>query len=225
MHTVKHGTRLPLIGTYDPHLDFLTASVIARRVRSGELCPVAYLEHLFSRIETVDPQIGAFLVVGMKPAFGTLPTDGVFPLAPSLDHVGVITRTVTDNAFVVIDGHERVYLDWFLRRKTANPWSFSDEDLDEYIRIFSQPGALRAGLAFYRSVNLSAEQNRVLVRDAKLAMPVLAVSADHGSIPDMAGPLRPFAADLRGETITRRGHFIPEEQPEALARLFSDFFM
>ncbi len=39
-------------------------------------------------------------VVGMKPSFGWFPLDGVFPLAPSLDHAGIITRTVADNAYV-----------------------------------------------------------------------------------------------------------------------------
>ncbi|TAA08896.1 alpha/beta fold hydrolase [Pseudoxanthomonas winnipegensis] len=133
-------------------------------------------------------------------------------------------HAVADLPEALIAGRERVYLDWFLRRKAASPWSFSDSDLDEYVRIFSMPGALRAGLAFYRAVTRSAEQNRALIRDTKLTMPVLAVSADQGSIPDMAGPLRAFADDLRGETVERSGHFIPEEQPEALARMFEDFF-
>ncbi|WP_254457894.1 alpha/beta fold hydrolase [Xanthomonas sacchari] len=133
-------------------------------------------------------------------------------------------HAVADLPEALIAGRERVYLDWFLRRKAASPWSFSDADLDEYVRIFSMPGALRAGLAFYRAVTRSAEQNRALIRDAKLTMPVLAVSADQGSIPDMAGPLRAFADDLRAETVDRSGHFIPEEQPEALARMFDDFF-
>jgi aspartyl-tRNA(Asn)/glutamyl-tRNA(Gln) amidotransferase subunit A len=34
--------------------------------------------------------------VGLKPTYGLVPTDGVLPLAPSLDHVGPITRTVDD---------------------------------------------------------------------------------------------------------------------------------
>jgi aspartyl-tRNA(Asn)/glutamyl-tRNA(Gln) amidotransferase subunit A len=38
--------------------------------------------------------------VGWKPAYGTLPLDGVVPLAPSLDHVGVLARTVEDAALV-----------------------------------------------------------------------------------------------------------------------------
>lgn len=40
-------------------------------------------------------------VVGVKPAFGTLPTRGVFPLAPSLDHVGVLAGNVEDAAYAV----------------------------------------------------------------------------------------------------------------------------
>lgn len=35
-------------------------------------------------------------VVGFKPAFGAIPVDGVFPLAQSLDHVGVLARSPQD---------------------------------------------------------------------------------------------------------------------------------
>lgn len=40
-------------------------------------------------------------VVGAKPGRGTLPLDGVFPLATSLDHVGVFTRSVADADYAV----------------------------------------------------------------------------------------------------------------------------
>jgi aspartyl-tRNA(Asn)/glutamyl-tRNA(Gln) amidotransferase subunit A len=39
-------------------------------------------------------------VVGLKPAFGEVPTTGVVPLSFSLDHVGPLTRTVSDAAWV-----------------------------------------------------------------------------------------------------------------------------
>ncbi|SHF64087.1 aspartyl-tRNA(Asn)/glutamyl-tRNA(Gln) amidotransferase subunit A [Loktanella atrilutea] len=39
-------------------------------------------------------------VVGLKPTFGAVPIDGVQPLAPGLDHLGPIARTVADAAFV-----------------------------------------------------------------------------------------------------------------------------
>ncbi|MGP9812834.1 amidase [Rhodopseudomonas sp. NSM] len=38
-------------------------------------------------------------VVGFKPSFGAIVRDGVHPLAQSLDHVGVLTRSVEDAAF------------------------------------------------------------------------------------------------------------------------------
>jgi len=35
-------------------------------------------------------------IVGFKPTYGLVPTDGCFPLAPSFDHVGPMARTVAD---------------------------------------------------------------------------------------------------------------------------------
>lgn len=40
-------------------------------------------------------------VVGFKPSFGLLPTEGVFPLGYSLDHVGPLTRTVAEAALLM----------------------------------------------------------------------------------------------------------------------------
>ena len=131
---------------------------------------------------------------------------------------------VADLPDVLISGKERAYLDWFLRRKAANPESFSDADIDEYQRVFLKDGGLRAGLAFYRAVSRSAIQNRTLQERGKLKMPVLAVSADQGSIPDMAGPLKAFADEVTGVTIRNSGHFIPEEQPFALSQELMQFF-
>lgn len=39
-------------------------------------------------------------VTGFKPTFGTIPTDGVAPLAWSLDHVGSLTKTARDAALL-----------------------------------------------------------------------------------------------------------------------------
>ncbi|WP_213763783.1 alpha/beta hydrolase [Caballeronia sp. dw_19] len=125
---------------------------------------------------------------------------------------------------ILIAGREREYLDWFLRRKTANPESFSDADVEEYLRIFKKDGGLRAGLAYYRAAALSAQQNRALCAKGKLKMPVLALGSDQGSIPDMAAPLRAFAEDVHDGTIAFCGHFLPEEQPAAVAAELTAFF-
>lgn len=125
---------------------------------------------------------------------------------------------------MLISGREREYLDWFLRRKTANPEAFSDADIGEYLRVFTREGGLRAGLAYYRAAALSARQNRDLSAKGKLTMPVLALGSDQGSISDMASPLRAFAEDVRGGVVANCGHFIPEEQPAAAAAELIAFF-
>ncbi|MEZ3498345.1 alpha/beta fold hydrolase [Pantoea sp. KPR_PJ] len=131
---------------------------------------------------------------------------------------------VADLPESLIAGREAIYLDWFLRRKAANPRVFDTLKMQEYLRIFTRPGALRAGLAFYRAFELSASQNRAVVQNGRLPMPLLAVSADQGSIPDMATPLRQFFTSVSGVTLDACGHFIPEEQPAALAKHFYAFF-
>jgi len=40
-------------------------------------------------------------IVGLKPTYGRVSTQGVIPLSPSLDHAGPLTRTVEDAAFVL----------------------------------------------------------------------------------------------------------------------------
>ncbi|MGE0765253.1 MAG: amidase [Hyphomicrobiaceae bacterium] len=47
-------------------------------------------------------------IVGLKPTYGRVSRRGVFPLAFSLDHVGPMTRDVTDNALLlqVLAGHD-----------------------------------------------------------------------------------------------------------------------
>jgi amidase len=39
-------------------------------------------------------------VVGFKPSFGSIPRSGVYPLAHSLDHIGIFTRDVADAAYL-----------------------------------------------------------------------------------------------------------------------------
>ncbi|MCP3722430.1 alpha/beta hydrolase [Paraburkholderia sp. CNPSo 3272] len=133
-------------------------------------------------------------------------------------------HAVPDLPELLIAGKERAYLEWFLRRKTANPQTFTDADIDEYLRVFTKEGGLRAGLAYYRAADVSARQNRELSSRGKLRMPILALSADQGSIPDMAGPLRPYADEVQGATLAHCGHFLPEEQPAAVAEALLHFF-
>ena len=124
---------------------------------------------------------------------------------------------------MLIAGREREYLDWFLRRKTANPEIVLGRRHSRVLRVFVKDGGMRAGLAYYRAATLSGQQNRELSAKGKLKMPVLALGSDQGSIADIATPLKNFAEDVHGGVIANCGHFLAEEQPTAVAEELNAF--
>lgn len=89
----------------------------------------------------------------------------------------VAFHNLADLPELLIEGREDLYLNWFLQRKAANPQIFTTADIAEYQRTFKQNG-LKGGLAYYRGITTSAEQNRQFAAKSKLEMPVLAVRAD-----------------------------------------------
>ena len=131
-------------------------------------------------------------------------------------------HAIPDLPETLITGREREYVTWFLRRKSATPSVFTEEDIDEYVRIFTAPGGMRAGLAYYRAVFESIGQNKSVTK--KLEMPVLAFGGEQGSAPKMAVTMRTVARDVRGGVIPNCGHYIPEEVPDFLAKEMLAFF-
>lgn len=133
-------------------------------------------------------------------------------------------HAVADLPEALLAGRERIYLEWFFRAKAVNYRCYGEAEIAEYERLLTAPGGLRAGLAFYRALSLSAAQNAELAGQRRLTMPVLGLSADQGSIPDMAAALRAFGDNIHSRQISECGHFQPEEQPEAVARALAQFF-
>lgn len=131
----------------------------------------------------------------------------------------------------LIQGRERIYLKWFYDTFAYRPGAIDDEALDEFVRTYSQPGALRAGFSYYREIPEDARQNAErLATGFRLPMPVLAigggVSYPHGRGrgKDVEASLKRVADDVRGLVIADCGHFVPEEKPAELARALMTFF-
>lgn len=69
---------------------------------------------------TVRP--GAYCgIVGFKPSFGAVPRAGVHPLAGSLDHVGIFTRSIDDAAYALSLLSNKASIFLCLRRLTGTP--------------------------------------------------------------------------------------------------------
>lgn len=129
----------------------------------------------------------------------------------------------------LVQGREREYLGWFYREFCWQPGAIGPEDVDEYVRTYAQPGAMRAGFAYYRNLPRNVDDNRALL-DAgfRLPMPVLAVGGGRseargrGQEPELS--LREIASNVQGMVVAECGHFVPEEQPEVLAQRLLAFF-
>lgn len=75
-------------------------------------------------------------VVGLKPTYGRISVRGVIPLSLSLDHVGPITRTVSDAAviFQAIAGHDE------------QDACSVDRPVDDYAAAVAKPGRFTVGI-------------------------------------------------------------------------------
>lgn len=130
----------------------------------------------------------------------------------------------------LVAGREAEYLGWFYRTFAFKPGAIGPDDLAEYVRTYTQPGALRAGFAFYRALPQDSADNAAMIAQRKLPMPVLAlgggVSYPHGrgrgTEPEES--LKRVAKNVTGGVIPDCGHFIPEEAPEELCRHLLEFF-
>jgi haloacetate dehalogenase len=90
--------------------------------------------------------------------------------------------------------------------------------VDEYVRAFSRPGALRAGFDDYRaSFPDDADHDEAdWAAGRRLTMPVLALWGAAGlpaQLP-VVDIWRDYAVDVRGAAIPDCGHFLAEEQPD-----------
>ncbi len=85
-------------------------------------------------------------VVGFKPSFGALPTDGTLPLSPTLDHLGILARSALDAQTVyeeLIGARLQTRVPWPLRIGVASGLTVHEDvqtHCDAVVRRLSQAG-------------------------------------------------------------------------------------
>jgi len=131
--------------------------------------------------------------------------------------------TVPDVAEFAFRGRERELLTWFFWHGACNPSAVSPEHLQEYVDQIAKPGALRAGLEYYASVWRDTEVNADN-RQTALSMPVLGVGGRHNIGPGVGKSLEALAGSVRTEVVEDAGHWLADENPDALAAVLLDFF-
>jgi pimeloyl-ACP methyl ester carboxylesterase len=157
------------------------------------------------------------------PVPGDQPAGAVIGGAPRWHHS---FHQVPDLPEALTHGRERTYLEFFFMNGCDQAGAILDADIAEYVRTYSQPGAMRAGFNFYRALSQDVADNRAtLATGFKLPMPTLGLGGGgpRGRGDLVVESLRRVAVRAEGGSIPDCGHFIPEEKPEELARRLREF--
>ena len=126
----------------------------------------------------------------------------------------------------LVSGREDIYLGWFYQNYGYQPGAISPADMEEYLRTYRQPGALRAGFSYYRALEQDVEHNEALLKQkGKLTMPVLALGGGKGfgrGI-DTLESLQRVSTNVRGGVIDDCGHWMQEEKPAEVLKQVKAF--
>ena len=157
----------------------------------------------------------------------SIPGDGTANISPGGKRWHHGFHQTLDMPERLIEGREHIYLGWFYENYGARRDAIAPDAVKEYLRVYTQPNALRSGFEYYRNIPTDIAQNEALLkRDGKLTMPVLALGGAQswGRRMEVLESCQRVALDVRGGLVEGAGHWIPEEQPEEVARLLLAFF-
>lgn len=123
----------------------------------------------------------------------------------------------------LVAGRERILLDRFYNDLSANPAAIDVQTREHYAQLYALPHAIHDAFEQFAAFTQDGIDNRGFLSQGKLAMPVLAIGADHSYGSVEADDLRLVANTVSSAVITDSGHWIMEEQPEQAVGVISAF--
>jgi pimeloyl-ACP methyl ester carboxylesterase len=113
-------------------------------------------------------------------------------------------------------GKEDIYVGWWYKNKVFKPGAVPPSDVAAYVAAYARPARMDAAFDYCRQIVHDMEFNKKQFT-GKMRIPLLAVGGQY-SIPAMGEALQPYFEEVTSVVIPDAGHFVPEEQPEALAK-------
>jgi pimeloyl-ACP methyl ester carboxylesterase len=118
-------------------------------------------------------------------------------------------------------GKEDIYVGWWYKNKVHKPGSIPARDVAAYVAAYAREGRMDAAFDYCRNIVVDMEFNKKQFT-SKMSPRLLAVGGQY-SIPTMGEALQPYFQNVTSVVIPDSGHFVPEEQPEALAKALIPF--
>ena len=117
----------------------------------------------------------------------------------------------------LVAGREEIWLRHLWQTFTHNKTDVPFAEWRPYLEAMQRPGLFRASGEYYRGVYGAAAKVRELIAAGKLTIPVLSVSGEASLGAAQLTFVEAFAGNIaRHVVIPGSGHFVPEEQPQAL---------
>jgi pimeloyl-ACP methyl ester carboxylesterase len=113
-------------------------------------------------------------------------------------------------------GKEDIYVGWWFKNKVHKPGAVPQDSVDAYVKAYAREGRMDAAFDYCRRILDDMDFNKKHFKN-KIPIRLLAVGGQY-SIPNMGEFLKPYFQEVKSVTIADSGHFVPEEQPEALAK-------
>jgi pimeloyl-ACP methyl ester carboxylesterase len=130
---------------------------------------------------------------------------------------------IRDLPELLVQGHQFEYFREFFRR--FSPTAITDEDIKRYVDAYGADPRLRAGFEFYRAFPANAEFNQS--HRERLTVPLVLAGGERSaaaSNPKLATSLRALGvAQVDVEIIRDSGHYVADEQPDAVAALIERY--
>lgn len=118
-------------------------------------------------------------------------------------------------------GKEATYVGWWYKNKVYEPGAIPASDIAAYVAAYSKPRRMDAAFDYCRNILVDMDFNKKNFT-SKSPVRTLAVGGQY-SIPQMGASVQPYFQNATSLTIADSGHFVPEEQPQAMAKALRGF--
>jgi len=125
----------------------------------------------------------------------------------------------------LLEGREEIYLRHIFREWSLNKFPLSDEEVAQYVKAYTQPGALRGGFGYYRAMAYEEPPQWQADAERQLSLPLLFLFGTRRvrTAEAMgAGPLeeawRKIFPNVQAKHLGHYGHFLQWEAPEEVNR-------
>ncbi|RSM74733.1 alpha/beta hydrolase [Kibdelosporangium aridum] len=126
---------------------------------------------------------------------------------------------LTELPQVLLNGRFRALIDHLCAGALVNQDAITDVDRQIYAEAYDSPDAIRASNDWYQTFVQDIQDVKTY---APVSMPVLGLAAEGNAFLETA--LRKQSADFQIEYIANTGHYVAEEQPEAVVEHLLKFF-